>query len=257
MINFFRKIRYDLMEKNKTGRYFKYAVGEIVLVVIGILIALSINNWNSFQNEREIEQNVLKRLDDEFKKNLSELNGDHKLNKVSLNAAYTLLQDNRNELSSFQVDVLVGTALNYATFDARTGVFDETIASGMMILIQNDSLKSLLSQWSGKLKELSEDVIIRRDHIVHNTSPLFRKFIPYRNFDEAYDRVDYKRELRIKPILVSEENYSAFFSSLEVDGVLYEIYLNQSYVTSNEIALRGYIESVIKLLEENIYTNKK
>jgi len=46
MIKFFRKIRYDLMEKNKTGKYIKYAVGEIILVVIGILIALSINNWN-------------------------------------------------------------------------------------------------------------------------------------------------------------------------------------------------------------------
>ena len=46
MIKFFRKIRYDLMEKNKTGKYFKYAIGEIALVVIGILIALQINNWN-------------------------------------------------------------------------------------------------------------------------------------------------------------------------------------------------------------------
>ena len=46
MIKFFRKIRYDLMEKNKTGKYLKYAVGEIILVVIGILIALQINNWN-------------------------------------------------------------------------------------------------------------------------------------------------------------------------------------------------------------------
>ena len=49
MIKFFRKIRYNLMEQNKTGKYFKYAIGEIVLVVIGILIALSINNWNEKQ----------------------------------------------------------------------------------------------------------------------------------------------------------------------------------------------------------------
>ena len=42
----FRKIRYDLMEINKTGKYFKYAIGEIILVVIGILLALQINNWN-------------------------------------------------------------------------------------------------------------------------------------------------------------------------------------------------------------------
>jgi hypothetical protein len=44
MIKFFSKLRYGLMEKNKTGKYLKYAIGEIVLVVIGILIALSINN---------------------------------------------------------------------------------------------------------------------------------------------------------------------------------------------------------------------
>lgn len=46
MIKFFRQIRYNLMSENKTGKYLKYAIGEIVLVVIGILIALSINNWN-------------------------------------------------------------------------------------------------------------------------------------------------------------------------------------------------------------------
>jgi Family of unknown function (DUF6090) len=52
MIKFFRRIRFDLMEKNKTGKYLKYAIGEIVLVVIGILIALGINNWNSERNEK-------------------------------------------------------------------------------------------------------------------------------------------------------------------------------------------------------------
>ncbi len=55
MIKFFRKIRYDLMVKNKTGKYLKYAIGEIVLVVIGILIALSINNWNE---KRKLSNNV-------------------------------------------------------------------------------------------------------------------------------------------------------------------------------------------------------
>ena len=46
MIKFFRNIRQTLINEGKTSRYFKYAIGEIVLVVIGILIALSINNWN-------------------------------------------------------------------------------------------------------------------------------------------------------------------------------------------------------------------
>ncbi len=60
MIKFFRKIRYDLMEKNKTGKYLKYAIGEIILVVIGILIALSINNWNTNKaNEKDAYNQLL------------------------------------------------------------------------------------------------------------------------------------------------------------------------------------------------------
>ncbi len=57
MIKFFRKIRYDLMEKNKTGKYFKYAIGEIILVVIGILIALQINTWNENRKVNNLKQN--------------------------------------------------------------------------------------------------------------------------------------------------------------------------------------------------------
>lgn len=51
MIKFFRRIILDLMEKNKTAKYFKYTLGEIILVVIGILIALQINNLNQKSQE--------------------------------------------------------------------------------------------------------------------------------------------------------------------------------------------------------------
>ena len=67
MIKFFRKIRYDHMEKNKSTKYFKYAIGEIILVVIGILIALQINNWNeekkSIQNGQEILSDIKENLE--------------------------------------------------------------------------------------------------------------------------------------------------------------------------------------------------
>ena len=67
MINFFRKIRYELLEKNKTGKYLKYAIGEILLVIIGILIALQINNWN----DKRIE---IKQLNTSLHAMLEELN---------------------------------------------------------------------------------------------------------------------------------------------------------------------------------------
>ncbi|WP_282043407.1 DUF6090 family protein [Winogradskyella flava] len=57
MIKFFRKIRQDLLSKGKTGKYLKYAIGEIILVVIGILIALGINNWNENRKQNNIIRN--------------------------------------------------------------------------------------------------------------------------------------------------------------------------------------------------------
>ncbi|MEE9363819.1 MAG: DUF6090 family protein [Cellulophaga sp.] len=62
MIKFFRKIRQNLLSEGKTGKYLKYAVGEIVLVVIGILIALQINNWNEYQKQLKTEKEILKEL---------------------------------------------------------------------------------------------------------------------------------------------------------------------------------------------------
>jgi len=58
MIKFFRKIRQNLLMENKTGKYLKYAIGEIVLVVIGILIALQINNWNEERKDQNRLLNI-------------------------------------------------------------------------------------------------------------------------------------------------------------------------------------------------------
>ena len=56
MIKFFRHIRRSLVNENKMGKYFKYAIGEIILVVIGILIALQVNNWNDNRKSRNTQK---------------------------------------------------------------------------------------------------------------------------------------------------------------------------------------------------------
>ena len=62
MFKFFRKIRKNLINENKTSKYLKYAIGEIVLVVLGILIALQINNWNENRKDRILEKEYLTRI---------------------------------------------------------------------------------------------------------------------------------------------------------------------------------------------------
>ncbi|MDP5091940.1 MAG: DUF6090 family protein [Polaribacter sp.] len=67
MIKFFRKIRQNLLMENKTGKYFKYAIGEIVLVVIGILIALQINNWNEEHKINNIRTQKLSQIESDLR----------------------------------------------------------------------------------------------------------------------------------------------------------------------------------------------
>ena len=71
MIKFFRHIRQTLIMENKTGKYLKYAIGEIVLVVIGILIALQINNWNELRKESIYERKILIEIQNSLQKDLN------------------------------------------------------------------------------------------------------------------------------------------------------------------------------------------
>ena len=63
MIKFFRKIRQNLLSEGKTRKYLKYAIGEIIHVVIGILIALQINNWNNNMQQDKLERKYLTKLE--------------------------------------------------------------------------------------------------------------------------------------------------------------------------------------------------
>ena len=73
MIKFFRKIRQSLIMENKTSKYFKYAIGEIVLVVVGILIALQINNWNQERIDDKNEMKLLKELKNDLDITIADL----------------------------------------------------------------------------------------------------------------------------------------------------------------------------------------
>ena len=99
MIKFFRHIRKDLMEKNKTGKYFKYAIGEIVLVVIGILIALQINNWNENQKLKTKTQHYYAQL-------LDDLNNDIVSSQNTINEFSNHQKDYNKYTSSYDKEGL-------------------------------------------------------------------------------------------------------------------------------------------------------
>ena len=72
MIKFFRKIRTKLLSENKFSKYLIYVLGEIILIVIGILIALSINNWNENRKESKLEKIYLTGIKDDLEKDIEQ-----------------------------------------------------------------------------------------------------------------------------------------------------------------------------------------
>ena len=143
MIKFFRKIRYDFMEKNKTGKYFKYAIGEIILVVIGILIALSINNWNEIQKMNKWEHRFLIDLKSELKTNLIQLEEINTRQQGVFKACVelkTLIETASIEDKS-KIDSIYNLTLYQRTFFPTTGVYDSGLSAGKIENINNDKLK--------------------------------------------------------------------------------------------------------------------
>ncbi|TXE15692.1 hypothetical protein ES692_15545 [Psychroserpens burtonensis] len=115
MIKFFRHIRKDLMEKNKTGTYVKYAIGEIVLVVIGILIALSISNWNENQKDKETEFYVLEEILNNLKEDALLIEGIIAKREDANTSAKNMLGYLKQD--TVDVDVLSRDFLNYLSFE--------------------------------------------------------------------------------------------------------------------------------------------
>lgn len=91
MIKFFRKIRYKFMNENKTGRYFKYAIGEIILVMIGILLALQVNNWNENHKKKQLKNEYKSSLIIDYTKDTLQLNARVLSNKQRLQKLDTIV----------------------------------------------------------------------------------------------------------------------------------------------------------------------
>ena len=143
MIKFFRKIRKQLADDNKPLKYMRYAIGEIVLVVIGILIALSINNWNE-TNKNEREQIVfLNNLKNDLKNDLIQLDQILKFQKEKLSTVNELkdqLLSNKDFNKIEQLFAKFSTSDN-DTYFPNTGSYTTSVSSGKIASLNPSSLR--------------------------------------------------------------------------------------------------------------------
>ena len=163
MIKFFRNIRRNLLSEGNTGKYLKYAIGEILLVVIGILIALYINNWNEDQKERVIEIRYLQNLKSDLKNDslaLLEIRA-HRMNTVKAAKELLTIANSGAIENVFVVDSLYWTIGIWWEFIPNDNTFQDLISSGRLNIIQDESIKKSLM----KLSKESEQIAVDRDHM--------------------------------------------------------------------------------------------
>lgn len=158
MIRLFRKIRHQLLSETKYPVYLLYAGGEILLVVVGILLALQIDNWNELKEIRNTEQQYLSALKEEFLFNHAELERVAKRNKENadnMEILANLMGPADADITEEELgDLLVGSLAVEIQFNPSEGVLDEIISSGKLGMFSNQDLRFALSSWSGRLYKL-------------------------------------------------------------------------------------------------------
>ena len=148
MIKFFRNIRKNVLKEGKTTKYAKYAIGEIILVVIGILIALSINNWNEKSieesNELKYYKNIKRQLIED--KNAINVNIDYNTHYLKeYQQAINIIEENDTTL----VDSLVRISVNlleFSDFHRQSNIYETMVNSGEIKLLKNQQIIEALQQ---------------------------------------------------------------------------------------------------------------
>lgn len=150
MLRFFRKLRHRLLTENRFNKYLLYAVGEILLVVIGILIALQVDNWNEGRKDVRTEMDYWVSLYAELNRNLEQVNFQIGVNqRQTANARFILsVMDGDTVLKSSKPLALALQEVPwYVPINITRNVWTELIATGNVSLLNQEEIKQGIARF--------------------------------------------------------------------------------------------------------------
>ncbi|MDT0557217.1 DUF6090 family protein [Ichthyenterobacterium sp. W332] len=189
--------------ENKTGKYFKYAIGEIVLVVIGILIALQINNWNENRKNEKEQYFILNKLQSDIATDIKNIAISQKGLQLKIkNYIYCLdVLGNKKTATKEEFIAKFSSILALTYFDHNKTTFNNLVSSGKLELITNKSLSNSIVNyytfdykgWDNAQREYTRNII----------APYLLKF----------DFVPDKQKSEVAQLSADKFNISEFYSA--------------------------------------------
>jgi len=250
MINFFRKIRQQLLNENKFSKYLLYAIGEIVLVVIGILIALSINNWNEHRKSRLQEVNILTKLNTDLKANLIEIKGLKDMTEKRIKASQTILNyfeerkaiDDKLKLSFelINTDDLfnnANTAYKYIENQGVNILTNDSILSKITWMYERD-FKNISNREKTNWQILTDDLRPLMDIYLEVSEPQDKLFNEVYELNKPIDMKALSENKQFKNVIVRNMNFMLLRlrwqteTLIELEELIQEVELEIQYLNN-------------------------
>lgn len=233
MIKLYREIRQKLLTENKFSKYLIYAIGEIVLVVIGILIALTINNWNEQRKTHQQELLLLSQLQLDVNSNLNEvveLNNRLYINKQGIDSLIVRLNKKHYDI---MVPVFISQALRKSDFNNASSGYN-LMQSGKASLISDEAvLKPVLSLYENDFP----DIIARQNDMKESIDFIQSNFV-----NKLFVKADNKLNIKFN----------------EFDEVATDLFVPIDYYSLTEnVELKNTLIQLGKLVEVRLAYLKK
>ena len=237
MLSFLRKIRKDPLGGNRTSKYLMYAVGEITLVVIGILIALQINNWNEWRKERKKEIEVLQDLKVNLENNIQLFNS-------------RLIQLNKRDSSSI---IIINVIKNKLPFNDTLGEHFHRAERG------HGGADKLSYVGYENLKNAGFDIILNKP-LKEDILKLFEITYPdLIDIDNQFDRNDvYHIELIDKFFYKNQagssipHSYQKLLNDPSYYGMITRLQLNRRMIIERSIYCLEQTQKLLQLIEDEL-----
>jgi hypothetical protein len=258
MIKFFRKIRYDLMNQNKTTKYFKYAIGEIILVVVGILIALYLNNQQEAYTIQKRQENYLRQIRGEMINNLKSIEIEMDELSQKIENAYKVLQImNEDSLITSLSEPDVSELLyelqktdNILFYE--NGALNQIIYSGGLKEIKNDSISALLASWEGKINR----VRLQESQVAEAQENLETFLYQHGDFRSLSDDLGYSRKAKMK-LSNNRIGNKSLLRSKEYENYVFQLIAYGASLRESEYAdFKNEMQSLLALIDQELNDKK-